>query len=42
MEGDDGYITGNFVYDSGAAEATIVITGVSGSYQDASGSEKFP
>jgi hypothetical protein len=23
MEGDDGYITGNFVYDSGAAEATM-------------------
>jgi hypothetical protein len=38
MEGDKEYMTWNLVYDSGRVEATIVIIGGSGSYQDASGS----
>jgi len=36
-EGDEGFITGTSVYDVGDSGSTIVITGGSGSYQDASG-----
>jgi hypothetical protein len=37
VEGDEGLITGTSIYDAGASESTVVITGGSGSYQDASG-----
>jgi hypothetical protein len=37
VEGDEGFITGTSVYDVGEAGMVVVITGGSGSYQDASG-----
>jgi hypothetical protein len=40
VKGDEGYITGTSVYDAGESESTILITGGSGSYQDASGAVK--
>lgn len=40
VEGDERYITVTSVYDAGESESTIVITGGSGSYQDASGEVK--
>jgi hypothetical protein len=37
VEEDEGFITGTSVYDAGDAGSVVVITGGSGSYQDASG-----
>ena len=38
VEGDAGLVTGTSVYAAGETAGTIVVTGGSGSYQDASGS----